>query len=236
MCSPAKIPDPAAAAFSSLIGGPITRRQITPSLALLEAGSGSPTIVFEAGADSSPTTFAEVFKALAPDHRVVIYNRPSPQSVTAQLDDLLAVLDATGPAVLVGHSWGGLLVQLATWTRPDLVRGLVLLDPSHEVFWIDTVPEPDQPPELAMIMNHLDELADRRARAAWPSVPVVLLTATLGRPPEFTPMVVKVQDQLASECGGRHQVVADSGHYLHVDRPDLVTACVREVLLGEEVT
>jgi pimeloyl-ACP methyl ester carboxylesterase len=34
-------------------------------------------------------------------------------------------LDA-GPCVLAGHSWGGVLVQLLAFRRPDLVAGLVL--------------------------------------------------------------------------------------------------------------
>jgi pimeloyl-ACP methyl ester carboxylesterase len=63
----------------------------------------------------------------------------------------------------------------------------------------------------------------------WPKIPVVLLTATKGRPAEFTPEVIAVQDQLATECNGRHLVVPDSGHYVQIDRPDLVVGCVREV-------
>jgi pimeloyl-ACP methyl ester carboxylesterase len=51
--------------------------------------------------------------------------------------DLVAVLEAVGPCVLVGHSWGGLLAQLAAWERPDLITGLVLIDPSHESLWSD---------------------------------------------------------------------------------------------------
>ena len=39
---------------------------------------------------------------------------------------------ASGPCVLAGHSWGGILVQLLAFRRPDLVAGLVLVDPGHE--------------------------------------------------------------------------------------------------------
>ena len=31
-----------------------------------------------------------------------------------------------------GHSWGGVLVQLLAFRRPDLAAGLVLVDPGHE--------------------------------------------------------------------------------------------------------
>jgi pimeloyl-ACP methyl ester carboxylesterase len=45
-------------------------------------------------------------------------------------DQLIAFVDAAvgGPAFLVGHSLGGLLSVLAASKRPDLARGVVLLD------------------------------------------------------------------------------------------------------------
>jgi hypothetical protein len=48
--------------------------------------------------------------------------------------------------------------------------------------------------------------------------------------PDLVTEVIAVQERVATECDGRHQVVSDSGHYLHVDRPDLVIACVEEVV------
>lgn len=41
-------------------------------------------------------------------------------------DDIVAVLEETGPAVLVGHSFGGRVAVRVAARRPDLVRGLVL--------------------------------------------------------------------------------------------------------------
>ncbi|MFC9692317.1 alpha/beta fold hydrolase [Kribbella sp. NPDC056951] len=227
--------------------------------------------------------FAAVIKGLAADHRVVAYDRAgyggsdaAPLSVELQLQDLVAVLEAAGPGprVVVGHSWGGLLAQLAAWDRPDLVDGLVLLDPSHEAFWTpapelpgdevrraellananeqaqttaraaETAPEIErllvdaclsyvetaeqqavQLAEVPMILEHLGELAERRTKAVWPEIPVRLLTATKGRPEFMTTRVLALLDELP----GTNTVVPDSGHYLHLDRPDLVIAAVREV-------
>jgi pimeloyl-ACP methyl ester carboxylesterase len=42
--------------------------------------------------------------------------------------------------------------------------------------------------------------------------------------------VIEAQERLAAESGATHTVVPDSGHYIHVDRPDLVIRSVREVL------
>jgi pimeloyl-ACP methyl ester carboxylesterase len=290
-------PDPVLSAFDQLVGGGAERRQLDRggrAVRWVEAGEGTPTIVFEAGAMSPVLTFAAVCQALVPDHRVIAYDRagyglsdPAPRTLAIQLDDLTALLEATGPAVVVGHSWGGLLAQVVTWQRPDLIKGLVLLDPAHEAFYLDLAPETfadlarhprrDLPlsadprrtdivayspeiirslgghydcllteacasylqtdeqlfmylDELPMILDHVDELSVRRSRSAWPKLPLVLLTATLGRPEEWIPKVIAVQDQVAADAGGHHVIVPDAGHHIHLDRPDLVAHWIREVV------
>lgn len=301
-------PDQVAAAFGALLGGGVERRELDRggrALRWIEAGEGAPTVVLEAGAMSPVAGFAAIFKALTPDHRVIAYDRAgygasdaAPVDLDLQLGDLIAVLEVAGPGpcVLVGHSWGGLLAQLVSWARPELVSGLVLVDPSHEVFWSElltpesraemgrhpsrTSPASEDPrstnvlrfgrelatdvarsvggdphveellieaclsyletdeqlfmylDEVPMILDHLDEMVARRSQGAWPKVPVVLLTATMGRPEESTAQVIAVQDQVVAAVNGRHVIVSDAGHYIHVDRPDLVAKWVRDVASG----
>ncbi|MEV6286912.1 alpha/beta hydrolase [Kribbella sp. NPDC051770] len=183
--------------------------------------------------------------------------------------------------VLVGHSWGGLLSQLVTWQRPDLLKGLVLLDPSHEALWSDSLtpeefaeasrhPTPSDPraaailpaaqdlatqtaetanepllrdaylsyvetdaqlftilDEIPMILDHLPAIAHHRASATWPDIPITLFTAMKGRPQAFVEPVLVVQEALAAAANAHHTVVPDAGHYIHVDRPDLVIRAVR---------
>lgn len=74
--------------------------------------------------------------------RVVAYDRAgigasdpvSPLTLASQVDDLIAVIRETGnpPCILVGHSLGGVLVQLAALRCPELVAGMVLVDPAEE--------------------------------------------------------------------------------------------------------
>ncbi|MEU9097903.1 alpha/beta hydrolase [Streptomyces sp. NPDC048361] len=89
-------------------------------------------------------TWAPILPALARHTRVVAYDRAglgmsdpagAPTAVSEQ-DDLVALLThlGPGPRVLVGNSWGGLLAQRVAWSAPELVAGLVLVDPGHEAF------------------------------------------------------------------------------------------------------
>lgn len=295
--------DPMAAAFAALVDGPVVRRWLDRDgrrLGWVQSGDGGPTVVMEAGAMSPVATFAAVFQQLAADYRVVAYDRAgygvseaAPLTLELQLGDLLAVLEAAGdgPCVVVGHSWGGLLAQVAAWSRPDLIAALVLVDPAHESLWdlsaettaeLGRHPSPTKPPrddpragdlaadarkeaddvarrvaadphlrtlltaaflsyvatddqvfthldELPMILDHLDEIAARRGLSTWAGRPLVVLTATKGRPPDSTEQVPAVQEALVATVGGRHVVVPDAGHYLHIDRPDLVVRAVRDV-------
>jgi pimeloyl-ACP methyl ester carboxylesterase len=116
------------------------------TLTWVEAGSGA-RIVMVAGAGETVLTWAPLFKGLVDRGRIIAYDRAGlgssdpHQRSTAQsaTDDLAAVLDAVGPSIVVGHSWGGLLAEALALTRPDLLRGLVLLDPTHEGVF-DAVP------------------------------------------------------------------------------------------------
>jgi pimeloyl-ACP methyl ester carboxylesterase len=111
----------------------------------VEAGSGDPVVVLESGMGEPGTlAFAAVIPEIAERVRVIAYDRagvgssdPNPTlTVRSQVDDLAAVVAAAGaPCVLAGHSWGGLLVQLMAVRAPDLIAGLVLIDPADEIYW-----------------------------------------------------------------------------------------------------
>ncbi|MBV6697185.1 alpha/beta hydrolase [Kitasatospora aureofaciens] len=110
----------------------------------VEAGRGGPTVVLVAGSGTASPTWAPVLPGLAAHTRVVAYDRAGlgasdpdrMMTLETQVADLAALVEHTGdgPCVLVGHSWGGLLAQLLGWQRPELVAGLVLVDPAHEEF------------------------------------------------------------------------------------------------------
>lgn len=111
---------------------------------VLRMGTGSPTLVLESGAGEGADEWKGVISDLAQFTHVVAYSRSghgqssaaastaSPQSSVTELHELLETLGETGPVVLVGHSWGGLLTRLYVSTYPTEVAGLVLVDGTHE--------------------------------------------------------------------------------------------------------
>jgi pimeloyl-ACP methyl ester carboxylesterase len=104
-------------------------------------GRGSPTVIFEAGLGDQIRTWAMVQPAIAKITRTCSYDRaglgfsdPSGRPGTAAnaVDDLHRLLMAASiapPYVLVGHSLGGMYVQLFADRYLSEVAGMVLVDP-----------------------------------------------------------------------------------------------------------
>ncbi len=223
------------------------------TLRRIEAGSGRPSVVLEAGRNDVAASWRPVMDLLAPDLHVVAYDRAGlgsspratdPVILARQLADLTTIITTAtaGRCVLAGHSWGGVLVQLLAVQRPDLVAGLVLVDPADEQLaaalpWVarrgaglarlgrrDELRGGDTAASLAL----LAEL--RRAQPAFPDVPVAVLSATRGFPRRFRARWTQLQAGLAASAPrGRPIVAHRAGHQLHRERPDLVAGAIRQV-------
>ena len=111
-----------------------------PAAATSEA---KPPVVFESGLGLSRLLWANVTHLLAKaGYRTISYDRSglgrSPaateRSLEALVADLEQVVRAYAPqgAIIVGHSYGGIMVRLLTARQPQLVKALVLVDPSSE--------------------------------------------------------------------------------------------------------
>ncbi len=111
-------------------------------LALKCAGAGVPTVVFEAGLGCDSTTWDAIFADAAAITRACRYDRaglgasdpaPTPRAACDMAHDLHALLAGATPPpyVLVGHSFGGVIVRLYAQLYAEEVAGLVLLDSTH---------------------------------------------------------------------------------------------------------
>lgn len=114
---------------------------IPPRLHLYERGSGSPAVILEAGLAASSLSWSLVQPAVAKFTRVCSYDRAGfgwsdavrgPLELKGIVEDLHALLigaEIPPPYILVGHSFGGLIVRAFAIAHADRVAGLVLVDP-----------------------------------------------------------------------------------------------------------
>jgi pimeloyl-ACP methyl ester carboxylesterase len=114
----------------------------THSLHIRCIGRGSPTVVIDTGVGDTLERWQAFQSRAAEVTHVCTYDRagygssdPGPlprhsQRVADELQLLLKKTGVKGPYVLVGHSLGGLNVQVFASRYPNLVAGLILLDPA----------------------------------------------------------------------------------------------------------
>jgi pimeloyl-ACP methyl ester carboxylesterase len=107
-------------------------------------GSGSPTVILEAGASAFALDWSLVQPEIARTNRVCSYDRAgsgwsdprgevdTPARVVLDLRSALAAAGEKPPVVMVGASFGGIYVRLYQLDYPDDVVGFVLVDPATE--------------------------------------------------------------------------------------------------------
>lgn len=227
-----------------------------PDLGYLSAGDPSgQTVLFIHGTPGAGADWTPFLKA-APEgqHRIAV-DRPgfgqsgpgAPIIALAEQAGALARLlrRGSGPAVVVGSSYGGpVALQLAAG-HPDVVSGVVVVgsagDPAQEK------PHPVQHlaavsavgrllpralrhsnAELLALRAELDALAHRLSAIRAPVTILQGLQDTLV-PPENAPYIA---ERLAGAARRRVVLVERAGHFLHILRSGLVEAALADLLEG----
>jgi pimeloyl-ACP methyl ester carboxylesterase len=140
------------------IGGWIDRRNFAAAgrsislsdnsrLNVSQQGSRSPVVVFEAGIGASSLNWRHIQQAVAQITGAFAYDRAglgwsaprrsarTPSIVAAELHELLRRAGIQPPLVLVGHSFGGLVMRRYALLYPGEVAAVVLIDPMRCEEW-----------------------------------------------------------------------------------------------------
>lgn len=224
---------------------------------LVIAGSGEPTVVFENGLGGSLDWWAKVIPAVSRETRVFAYNRPgtgasemveAPRDGDHIVEDLRRVLRAEGiapPYLLVGHSVGGLYMQLFARRHPQEVAGLVLVDSTHPKQLEGAGGRENWPAWAKLAFAALTSGAAKEEMAAIPATgaellalpplrgkPVIVLSAS-GPMKETSALArdanAKRVDVVRLNPGAR-QVWVDSGHGIPLEKPEAVIEAIEDVL------
>jgi pimeloyl-ACP methyl ester carboxylesterase len=275
-----------------------------------ESGHGSPVAVFESGIAATSLSWQAIQKEIAGFTRVVSYDRAglgwsdaatARQTTTQCLEDLRALLKAAQlppPYILVGHSFGALIVRAYAARYPDEVTGLVLVDPLHPEEWYPLSGQQRRLLARGVRLSRRGAMLARIGLVGWCLrsllagarwLPKAVGGAASGRgltvikrlagevgkmPPEVWPMVAahwsapksflgmaahfEALPESAQELSGkaplqgipmivlssgrsttpapegwstemRHIVAEKSGHWIHLDQPELVVEAVRSL-------
>jgi len=283
-------------------------------LHLYELGSGDPAVILEAGISATSLNWRHIQQAVAGFTRAVAYDRGglgwsdpcltprTPSDIARELRTLLRAAAIEPPYVLVGHSFGALIVRRYSLLYPGEVAGVVLVDPLQPGEWAPLTPKQRRMLTIGLrlcrrgamlahiglvrlavasfkagscllpvaldrtvgvrgtsVMNRLIGEIAKMPREVWPIVtahwsdpksfhgiaahlealpagagemldapplqdmPVTVLTAGRNGP-------VSIDSIRAVSEAARHIVAHDSGHWIHLDQPDLVIDAVRQVV------
>ena len=221
--------------------------------------NGKPTVVFETGLGPTILTWDTILDSIKGFASTFVYNRPgygsssffnapgTVKEVARQLNENLVATRQKPPYVLVGHSAGGLYMNMYARLYPEKVAGLVFIDSSHpdqfEYFrknqrmmytmLITSTGKGKRRYESSIVRStHIDF----KNAPAFPTIPVTVLTAgeksSFLESDEMRKKWIDFQSDLASlSPESRHIIARGSGHFIHRNKPELVIQEIKRMVL-----
>ncbi len=239
------------------------------SLHVVTMGHGENTVIIEAGYMGELDDWRTFAKYISTFCKVVIYSRagygksnpsPTPNTLNDSVEDLRMIIkmsELKGPFIMVGHSYGGLIVRKFAEIHPAHVKGLVFVEPASENYFkrlreLDPIRIEASRKRMferlsgnkleeykLMMANYYDTPLNALEIASFPDVPVVILTAakkrnskSLANTPEARQYWREEHSKLFSKFShGSHIVTQNSGHFIQVDEPELIADAVKSVIV-----
>ncbi len=174
---------------------------------------------------------------------------PQPHSVQQDVDDVVTLINASQlptPLVFVAHSYGGLVLDLLARTHPELVAGLMMVDPTSEFLPVLGTPAqnaaferdvmtPPEPGGEGILVD--DAFARIKVAPPLPRVPAIVLSADKYPPPEaVTPdnytlaQIHEANNMLAAALGTTNIFSTGSGHNMMLYQPKFVADNIIDIV------
>ena len=239
---------------------PLTADPVAGALELLarKQCAAKPVIVFENGSRETFDTWRKVITSIDTDASIFAYNRPGygkseatgqPRDGQTIVEELRATLRRQGmqaPYVLVGHSLGGLYMQLFARAYPHEVRGLVLVDSLYPgvvkktedfPFYTRVAKRMFLSKTVNQEIDEIDRTSSQVLALPWTKdIPVErLINAPKG--PSAIPIDFgafnsgkQLKDTINALYPNATISVVDSDHRMQVSTPDAVVSAIRRVM------
>jgi pimeloyl-ACP methyl ester carboxylesterase len=221
------------------------------SIYTVSFGEGS-NVIFESGLGASLENWKYVAPSIAKYAHVILYDRAgigkssavnsgktrTAQDAVSELISLLKQLHINPPYILIGHSLGGLYLQLFAREYPEMISGFVLVDsvsPYQKMY--DLLPDKNTGYYSEALGVKISEKQVRDAKP-FPNVPLIVLSATIHGPISSSlnsklnkKHWAKLQEDLSGmSTNSQHIITNNSGHCIQLEKPWLVIAAINEII------
>lgn len=234
-------------------------------------GTGLPVLVCVAGYGGSLASFDSVFNKLSSFTTVIRYSRAGLgkssytnknkdfDTIVHELETLVRTLDIQQPFVLLGHSYGGLMIRSYAKRHPEQIAGLIFDDATFEDYFNILAPLKANAKKLELeehdkVMKKYPVPAmDDEFRSLWkvwhsplawkkwfdpmPAVPVLVLTSmkiadsALRSGPALMQARYAAHSRWLKDKPFSMQIgITTGGHFLHRDNPALFVESVQVLI------
>lgn len=231
----------------------------------------SASIVLVGGFGSELSTWQKLYSSLPVNSTVFAYNRAGiglsentsgardAQTIANEMKNILEANNILPPYVFVAHSMGGIYARMFYHLFPGKVKGIVLVDATHENqldSLLGMIPQPDRNMALAEMIaaienelnmmpvgslkeefraNFATNYQQIRQFPAIRNIPLYVISSTkisTENPPFIVDVHKALHEQWALNAGanGKFIVTSKSGHYIQVEEPALVEEGIKWVL------
>jgi len=214
-------------------------------------------VVFENGLGGKIEWWKKVLPEISKNTTTFVYNRPgygksesasTPRDGAHIVDELRSLLRSKGlnpPYVLVGHSLGGLYMQLFARRFPNEVNALILVDSTHPAQFKGNGSPKNWPAWFRLIYSAATSAIEKEEMNAVNATgEAVLALSPLSGKPVFVLSALQPMNEkskLADDANGKRKDIAtlypgskqiwvDSGHAIPLEKPESVISAVREAI------